>query len=65
MILQAAAELFFTTGEEVYREVLRSNQEYFYKYASEIGWIDHLILYLGAIPVQTRHHLPRVSAQSR
>jgi hypothetical protein len=42
--LQAAAELFFTTGEEVYREILYSNQEYFFKYASEIGWIGARIV---------------------
>lgn len=37
--LQAAAELFLATGEEVYLEALRENREYFGEYAAEIGWI--------------------------
>ena len=37
--LQAATELFLTTRDEVFLEVLREHQEYFFAYASEIGWI--------------------------
>ncbi|MCR5458519.1 MAG: glycoside hydrolase family 9 protein [Acetatifactor sp.] len=37
--LQAAAELFLTTGDEIFLEALRENQEYFFEFAAEIGWV--------------------------
>ena len=37
--LQAAAELYLTTGDEAYFGALWENREFFYEYASEIGWI--------------------------
>ena len=45
--LQAAAELYLTTGECFYHCALLENKEYFFKYCSDIGWIgariaDHL-----------------------
>lgn len=37
--LQAAAELFLTTGDEIFLEALRENQEYFFEFAAELGWV--------------------------
>ena len=37
--LQAAAELFLATRDEIYENALRENVEFFYEYASEIGWV--------------------------
>lgn len=38
-MLQAAAELLLTTGEEKYREILLRNRSAFLEHAGEIGWI--------------------------
>ena len=37
--LQAAAELYLTTGEDIYLEALHQNQEHFFEHAFEIGWV--------------------------
>jgi len=42
--LQAVAELLLTTDETAYMKALSDNQEFFYKYASDIGWVGARIV---------------------